>query len=85
VSRIEANHLETTSTQSLSENHSSPRKSWARLGTKALASALARTLAVAFPAFAYTVWIRYVTRDRPHLGGNWHWDENIAGICSGPG
>lgn len=39
-----------------------------------------RTMAVAAPAFVYTAWIRYVTRDRPHLGGARHWRDNIAGI-----
>jgi hypothetical protein len=47
---------------------------------KALWNATWRTLAVAAPAVAYTVWIRYITRDRPHLGGAWHWNDNWAGI-----
>jgi len=41
-----------------------------------------RTLAVAAPAFAYTAWIRYVTRDRQHLGGARHWRDNVHGIIS---
>ncbi len=41
-----------------------------------------RTLAVAAPAFAYTAWIRYVTRDRPHLGGARHWGDNVHGILA---
>jgi hypothetical protein len=47
---------------------------------KALWNAVWRTLAVAVPSFAYTVWIRYITRDRPHLGGAWHWNENWKGM-----
>ena len=41
-----------------------------------------RTVAVAAPAFAYTAWIRYVTRDRPHLGGARHWGDNVNGIIA---
>ena len=41
-----------------------------------------RTLAVATPAFAYTAWIRYVTRDRPHLGGARHWRDNVHAILA---
>jgi hypothetical protein len=41
-----------------------------------------RTLAVAAPAVAYTAWIRYVTRDRPHLGGARHWRDNLHGILT---
>jgi hypothetical protein len=47
---------------------------------KELWSTAWRTLAVAAPAFAYTVWIRYLTRDRPHLGGAWHWNDNLEGL-----
>jgi hypothetical protein len=41
-----------------------------------------RTLAVGAPAFAFTACIRYVTRDRPHLGGARHWGDNIHGILN---
>jgi hypothetical protein len=37
-------------------------------------------MAVAAPACVYTAWIRYVTRDQPHLGGARHWHDNIGGI-----
>lgn len=40
----------------------------------------ALTLATSLPAFALSAAIRYATRDRPHLGGAWHWPDNVAGI-----
>ena len=39
-----------------------------------------RTVAVAVPAFVATGVIRYITRDQEHLGGAWHWGENLRGI-----
>ena len=39
-----------------------------------------RTVAVAAPALAATGVIRYVTRHQEHLGGAWHWTENLRGI-----
>jgi hypothetical protein len=45
-------------------------------------SAAWRTIVVGAPAFAYTAWIRYLTRDRPHLGGARHWGDNIHGILN---
>lgn len=39
-----------------------------------------RTTALTLPAFGYTLLIRYVTRDNPHLGGAWHWPDNIHGL-----
>lgn len=39
-----------------------------------------RTFALTLPAFGYTLFIRYVTRDNPHLGGAWHWPDNIEGL-----
>jgi hypothetical protein len=41
-----------------------------------------RTLAVAAPAYAVTALIRYVNRDRPHLGGAWHLPDNVGGLLS---
>lgn len=41
-----------------------------------------RTIAVGAPAVIYTAWIRYVTRDRPHLGGARHWGDNVHGILT---
>jgi hypothetical protein len=41
-----------------------------------------RTLAVAAPAYAVTAVIRFITRDRPHLGGGWHLPDNAAGLYS---
>ena len=46
----------------------------------ALLDAAWRTTAVAAPAIIYTGWIRYVTRDSPHLGGARHWRDNLAGM-----
>jgi len=39
-----------------------------------------RTAVLTLPAFGYTLFIRYVTRDNPHLGGAWHWPDNISGL-----
>jgi len=39
-----------------------------------------RTLAVAAPAFAYTLAIRYITRDRPHLGAVLQLGDNLRGV-----
>lgn len=55
---------------------------WATWSPASLWHAARRTIVVGAPAFAYTAWIRYVTRDRPHLGGARHWGDNIHGIFS---
>ena len=34
------------------------------------------------PAAAYTLWIRHLTRDNPHLGDVWQWPTNIHGLAS---
>lgn len=52
---------------------------------KAVLETAGRTLAVALPAVAYTAWIRYVTRDRPHLGDFWHLSSNINGMIENAG
>jgi hypothetical protein len=39
-----------------------------------------RAALIGAPALAMTAVIRYMTRDRPHLGGAYHWPDNIAGI-----
>jgi len=41
-----------------------------------------QTLATALPAFAIAAALRYLTRDRPHLGGVWHWPDNLSGILN---
>ncbi|MBF0280387.1 MAG: hypothetical protein HQM13_21505 [SAR324 cluster bacterium] len=51
-----------------------------KLEIKHLANLLLRTFVTCLPAYAYTGFIRYLTRDRPHLGGAWHLPDNIAGI-----
>ncbi|MBF0277591.1 MAG: hypothetical protein HQM13_07370 [SAR324 cluster bacterium] len=38
------------------------------------------TIGTCLPAFFYTGMIRYITRDRPHLGGAWHLPDNINGL-----
>ncbi len=39
-----------------------------------------RSVATAIPAFAAFGTIRYITRDRPHLGGAWHLPDNLQGL-----
>jgi hypothetical protein len=46
----------------------------------ALVRLAGQTLAVSAPAILYTVWIRWLTRDRPHLGGARHWRDNLRGM-----
>ncbi len=41
---------------------------------------LSRTLGTCLPAYLAAGAIRYVTRDRPHLGGAWHLPDNIEGL-----
>jgi len=41
-----------------------------------------RTILVALPAFMAQGGLRYITRFQPHLGGAFHWPENIEGIWS---
>jgi hypothetical protein len=43
----------------------------------------AETALVSAPALAVTGAIRYATRFQPHLGGAWHWPDNIGGMGSG--
>lgn len=38
------------------------------------------TLGSCLPAYLLVGTIRYINRDRPHLGGAWHWPDNIKGI-----
>ncbi len=49
---------------------------------QALRPVVWRTVAVAAPAFVVTAVIRYVNRDRPHLGGGFHLGDNLVGIFS---
>jgi len=39
-----------------------------------------KTIATALPAFLTTIFIRIFTWDRPHLGGAWHFPDNIEGL-----
>jgi hypothetical protein len=41
-----------------------------------------RTAAVAAPAYLVTAIIRYVNRDRPHLGGAWHLPDNLGNMLA---
>ncbi len=47
-----------------------------------LARTALNTLLVSLPAALAVGILRFVTRDRPHLGGAWHWPDNIAGLFS---
>lgn len=38
------------------------------------------TLITCAPAYAWTILIRYITRDAEHLGGAWHLPDNLASI-----
>ena len=42
-----------------------------------------RAAALAAPAVLATAVIRYVNRERPHLGGAWHLPDNLGGIGAG--
>jgi hypothetical protein len=42
-----------------------------------------RTAAVTAPALVFTVLVRFVNRDRPHLGGAWHLGDNLEGLWKG--
>lgn len=46
-----------------------------------VARAAGKTLLTSLPLVAIVGAIRYFTRDRPHLGGAWHWPDNLAGIA----
>lgn len=39
-----------------------------------------KTIALSIPAFTAVGIIRYINRNQPHLGGAWHWEENIDNI-----
>lgn len=39
-----------------------------------------KTLGSCLPACFVVGTIRYINRDRPHLGGAWHWPSNVDGI-----
>jgi len=41
-----------------------------------------RTVLLSAPAFAAQGILRYITRFQPHLGGAFHWPDNIQGIWS---
>ena len=42
-----------------------------------------QTIACALPAYCAVGVIRYINRDRPHLGGAWHLPDNLGGILRG--
>ena len=50
---------------------------------KSLGPLLLRTVACALPAYLAVGVIRYLNRDRPHLGGAWHLPDNVVGILRG--
>ena len=47
---------------------------------KSLARLILATLGTSLPAFLVVGIIRYINRNRPHLGGAWHWPDNITGL-----
>jgi hypothetical protein len=51
-------------------------------GLRSLWAVAWRTAVVAAPAYLVTIGIRYVNRDRPHLGGALHISDNAAGVWS---
>lgn len=46
----------------------------------AIARAAGLAVLTALPALIVTGIIRYLTRDRPHLSGLWHWTDNWQGL-----
>ena len=42
-----------------------------------------RTIVCALPAYLAVGGIRYINRDRPHLGGAWHLPDNVDGMLRG--
>lgn len=50
---------------------------------KALSYLALKTVGYALPAYFAVGAIRYINRDRPHLGGAWHLPDNINGILNG--
>ncbi len=53
---------------------------WKSWRIRDLAILVRDTVLVSLPAVLTLVAIRYINRDRPHLGGAWHWPDNIEGI-----
>jgi len=40
------------------------------------------TIGTCLPAYVAVGFIRYITRDRPHLGGAWHLPDNLEGLIN---
>jgi hypothetical protein len=55
---------------------------WGELRVATLRPALLATALLCGPAYVTVGVIRYLTRDRPHLGGALHWADNWAGIAN---
>lgn len=53
---------------------------WKRFEVRHLLRLAAATVGRALPAFLLTAQIRYINRNRPHLGGAWHLPENVEGV-----
>lgn len=49
---------------------------------KALWKLCTTTFFASLPLVLTVGTIRYITRNQPHLGGAWHWSENVRGILS---
>jgi hypothetical protein len=51
-----------------------------RLEGRHLITLSAETIGTTLPAVLLVGMVRYLTRDRPHLGGAWHLPENVQGL-----
>ncbi len=53
---------------------------WRGWSLRQIAFSLWRTALVSLPMVVAIGFIRYLTRNRPHLGGAWHWPDNLERI-----
>ena len=53
------------------------------LAWRRLSKLILLTVGTSLPAFLVVGTIRYINRNRPHLGGAWHLPDNVAGVLSG--
>ena len=54
-------------------------------GIVGIARTAGRSLLVGIPIMVTLFPIRWINRDRPHLGGGWHWPDNWQGIARDAG
>jgi hypothetical protein len=55
---------------------------WKSWRIRDLAILVRDTVLIGLPAVVAFGIVRYINRDRPHLGGAWHWPDNIEGILN---